>query len=660
MPTIKPNKAEEIIGEIFKDQETVFGLKEFEGIDIYKTLYISEEEANRFYIKDIKTGSQKFVYDSVKKNGKPEEIVRQLWLHKLHSHYLYPLERIDTEKSIHFGREIHAKAADIIVYKLDKITPYIIIEVKNPNEKKGIDQLKAYLNSQGSEMGVWSNGVEKVVLYRNYPNQFEDSLVDIPRSDQTIDDLFEIKRRWEELNPKFDFIEVIKHIEELALAGSGANVFEEIFKLIYAKLYDEKLARERRGNQEVLFRKYKEPEKTYEVVNDLFRNAVKEWPDTFEITDKIRLSPVRLNTCIPFLEDIRLFETGVAELEIIDAAFEYLITEVSKGKKGQYFTPRHVIKMCVKMLNPKDRESVIDVACGSGGFLLHTMYHVWKDLTSEAARKDYASKYLFGIDFDDNMRRISQALMLIAGDGKHHIFKRDSLDARDWQGIESEDARVALRPLLHKFDNPAEDKENNISYRFLDFDILLTNPPFAGENPESGMLRQYELAKNDGKLKNNVERHILFIERSLDAVKPGGRLAIVLPQGVLNNTNMQYVREYFFNKARILAVVGLNVNTFKPHTGTKTSVLFLQKWLARRSLDEGGAENEQPLKDYPIFMAVSKKGGKDSSGEYVYKKDAKNNFVHDSRGRKALDHDLDQIAEEFIKFAKKEGFSFWR
>lgn len=650
MPTIKPNKAEEIIGEIFKDQEMVFGLKEFAGIDIYKTLYISEEEPNRFYIKDIKTGSQKFVYDSVKKNGKPEEIVRQLWLHKLHSHYLYPFERIDTEKSIHFGREIHAKAADIIVYKPDKITPYIIIEVKNPNEKKGIDQLKTYLNSEGSEIGVWSNGIGKVVLYRPYPKEFEDSLVDIPRSDQTIDDLFEIKRKWVELNPKFDFIEVIKHIEELALAGSGANVFEEIFKLIYAKLYDEKLARERRENQEVLFRKCKQPEKTYEVINGLFRDAIKEWPDTFEITDRIRLSPARLSVCVPFLEDIRLFETGVAELEIIDAAFEYLITEVSKGKKGQYFTPRHVIKMCVKMLNPKDSEHIIDVACGSGGFLLHAMYYIWQKITSDAAKKDYASKYLFGIDFDDNMRRISQALMLIAGDGKHHIFKRDSLDARDWQGIESEDARVALRPLLHKFENLAEDKENNISYRFLDFNILLTNPPFAGENPEAGMLRQYELAKSDGKLKNNVERHILFIERSLDAVKPGGRLAIVLPQGVLNNTNMQYVREFLFNKARILAVVGLHGNTFKPHTGTKTSVLFLQKW----------PENEEPLKDYPIFMAVSKKSGKDSSGEYVYKKDEKNNFVHDSRGRKVLDHDLDLIAEEFIKFAKKEGFSFWK
>ena len=651
MPTVKPNKTSEIVGKIFKNQELAFGLKEFTDVNLEDVLYISEQEPHRFYVKDLKSGISRFVYDENKLVGKPEEIVRQLWLHKLNFHYGYSFDRIDTEKSIHFGREIHAKAADIIVYKKDKITPYIIVEVKNPNEKKAIDQLKSYLNSEGCEIGVWSNGIEKIILYRPYPREFEDSLSDLPGVGQTIDDLFEIKRTWKELNPKFDFVEIIKHIEEFALAGSGANVFEEIFKIIYAKLYDEKLARERRENQEVIFRKYRDPEKSYEVINQLFKNAVREWRDTFETSDKIKLSPDRLNICIPFLEKFRLFETGLGELEIIDSAFEYLITEVSKGTKGQYFTPRHVIKMCVRMLNPKDNEYVIDPACGSGGFLLHAMYHVWERfLNTNAAKKDYASKYLFGIDFDDNMRRISQALMLIAGDGKHQIFKRDSLDARDWQRPESADAKVGLKHLLTQFENPSDQKDNQLTYRHLNFDILMTNPPFAGENPEQGLLRQYLLAKKDGKLKNNVERHILFIERSLDAIKPGGRLAIVLPQGVLNNTNMHTIREWLFEKARILAVVGLHGNTFKPHTGTKTSVIFLQKW----------NENEEPLKDYPIFMAVSKKSGKDNSGDYVYKKDEKGNYKHAPRGRKILDHDLDKIAEAFINFAKEQSFSFWR
>ncbi|HUV42366.1 MAG TPA: N-6 DNA methylase [Patescibacteria group bacterium] len=650
MPTVKQNKTKVVIDKIFKDPGILYGLKEFEEIDLVKVLTITEEEKGVYYIKDLKSGKRKVVYDEEKQKGKPEEIIRQLWLYKLHTTYKYPFERIDTEKSIHFGHEIHAKAADIIVYKKDKITPFIIIEVKSPTEKKGIEQLKSYLSAEGSEIGVWSNGIEKVILYRPYPKEFEDSLSEIPAADQTIDDLFEIKKTWNDLNPKFDFVEIVKRIEELALAGSGANVFEEIFKMIYAKLFDEKLALERRKDQEVLFRKYRDPEKTYEIINQLFKNAARQWPETFESSERIKLTPARLNICVPFLENVRFFELGQGEYEIIDSAFEYLITEVSKGKKGQYFTPRHVIKMCVKMLNPKDDEYVIDPACGSGGFLLHTMYQVWDSLPTESAKKDYAGKYLFGIDFDDNMRRISQALMLIAGDGKHNIFKRDSLDARDWQGVYAEEARVALKPLLAKFDNPSDDKENQLAYSHLNFDILLTNPPFAGENPEPGLLRQYDLAKKDGKLKKNVERHILFIERSLDAIRPGGRLAIVLPQGVLNNTNMEYIRQWIFEKARILAVVGLHGNTFKPHTGTKTSVLFLQKWI----------EDEKQPKDYPIFMAVSKKSGKDNSGNYVYKKDEKGNLVYDGRGRKVLDHDLDEIAEKFIKFAKEQKFSFWR
>lgn len=651
MPTIKPNKAEAIISLIFKNFDNNYGLKEFSDIRPAEILYISEQEPGRYYIKDLKSGAFKFVYDEKKKSGRPEEIVRQLWLYKLHTHYQYPFDRIDTEKSVHFGREIHTKAADIIIYKKDKITPFIIIEVKSPIEKKGVEQLKTYLNAEGSEIGVWSNGVGKVILYRPYPKEFEDSLSDIPAANQTIDDLFEVKKTWNSLNPKFDFVEIVKRIEELALAGSGANVFEEIFKLIYAKLFDEKLARERRENQEVLFRKYRDPDKTFQVINQLFKNAASQWPDTFETSDRIRLSPERLNICVPFLESVRLFEIGQGEYEIVDSAFEYLITEVSKGKKGQYFTPRHAIKMCVKMLNPKADEYIVDPACGSGGFILHAMYHVWDNyLKNPTARKEYAGKYLFGIDFDDNMRRISQALMLIAGDGKHHIFKRNSLDARDWQGSIAEDARVELKRLLRNTDS-VDEQENQKTYRHLNFDILLTNPPFAGENRnDPGLLRQYDLAKKDGKLRNNIERHILFIERSLDAVRPGGRLAIVLPQGVLNNTNMQYIREWSFNKARILAVVGLQGNTFKPHTGTKTSVIFLQKW----------SETEKSLKDYPIFMAVSQKSGKDNSGDYIYKKGADGKPLYGPTGLKTLDHDLDSIADEFIVFAKQQKFDFWK
>jgi type I restriction enzyme M protein len=519
------------------------------------------------------------------------------------------------------------------------------------------------MSGEGAEGGVWSNGIEKLILYRPYPKEYIATLSDIPRADQTWDDLFEEKKFYDQLTSDFDLFSIIKRLEEMVLAQAGVNVFQEVFKLIYAKLYDEDQAKNVRKDKEVWFRQYKDPKKTYQIINyELFQKAIGKWPDIFSPLEKIELTPDQLQVCVPLLENIKLFESGREELEIIDKAFEYLVTEVSKGKKGQYFTPRNVIKMCVKMLNPKENEFVIDPACGSGGFLIHTMYWVWdnylKNVTFQAKR-EYAATHLFGIDFDENMRKTSQALMLIAGDGKHHIFKRNSLDARDWIREEAEEARVAIRKagLLRSFENPIEDEENKKTFRYLNFDVLMTNPPFAGEITDVGLLRQYEFAKKDGKLKRKMERHLLFLERCLDMIKPGGRMAIVLPQGVLNNTNLEWVRQWLLNKARILAVVGLHVNTFKPHTGTKTSVLFLQKWNDNPELGPLNPYQE----DYPIFMAVSKKPGKDNSGEYVYKKDEKGNPITDEKtGKRILDHDLDEIAEAFVKFAKEQGFSFWK
>jgi len=643
MPTIKPNDAEKIIPLIFRNLDGAHGLKEFEGLEIDKILKITEDEKHRFYVKDLISGKQRFVYDEIKQQGRPEEIVRQLWLYKLLNEYKYPSERMATEKSVHFGREIHEKAVDIVIYKKDKVTPYILVETKSPTEKKGIDQLKSYLNAEGAEIGFWANGNNHIILYRQYPKEFNDTLPQLPKADQTIDDLFEVKRKLNEYTKKdVDLKKIIEAVQELVLANAGVDVFNEVFKLIYAKLYDESEARYNRADQEVYFRKYKDSDKTYKVINDLFKKAVTKWPGTFFEQENINLSPDHLSIVVGELETARLFGS---DLSIIDEAFEYLIPEVAKGNKGQYFTPRHVIKMAVKMLDPKANEYVIDCAAGSGGFLISAMYHIKEKYlnNSDDAMREYAHEHIWGIDFADEISKVSRALMLIAGDGRSHMFKLNSLDSREWQGEASNllHARAELQKRLLKLKNSSDNDENKKTFKYMNFDVLLTNPPFAGEIKDSGILRQYNLSKKKGKLVNKIERHILFIERALEMLRPGGRMSIVLPQGVLNNTNMEYIREFLFDKAKILAVVGLHGNTFKPHTGTKTSVLFLQKW---------GGDAGEPLKDYPIFMAVSKKAGKDNSGDYVFKKDENGNYAHDSRGRKVLDHDLDEIAGEFIKF----------
>lgn len=186
----------------------------------------------------------------------------------------------------------------------------------------------------------------------------------------------------------------------------------------------------------------------------------------------------------------------------------------------------------------------------------------------------------------------------------------------------------------------------------------MANPPFAGDIKESKMISCYELGKNaKGKMQSKVGRDILFIERNLNFLKPGGRMAVVLPQGRFNNSSDKYIRDYIAKHCRILAVVGLHGNVFKPHTGTKTSVLFVQKW-----------DNELcPYKeDYPIFFATMQEPGKDNSGEKIYvTKDGKP--VLDTHGHLIVKHDLynhdgltqDGIAEAFIEFAKKEKLSFF-
>jgi len=242
-----------------------------------------------------------------------------------------------------------------------------------------------------------------------------------------------------------------------------------------------------------------------------------------------------------------------------------------KGEKGQYFTPRHVIDMCVKMLNPTTEEYVVDTAAGSCGFTVHAIFHVWGDVFTAKGpnqlQANYAGTHVYGIDFDPRSIKIAKALNTIAGDGKTNVYRANTLDTKMW----SDDVRAGLRPRLRKFKDPEENRRNEEQFRFFDFDILLTNPPFAGDIKDNRILSQYDLAsKGGGRFEKAVGRDILFIERNLQFLRPGGRAAIVLPQGRFNNSGDETIRKWIADHARILAVVGLHGNTFKPHTGTKS------------------------------------------------------------------------------------------
>ncbi|MBA4348630.1 MAG: hypothetical protein C0415_01380 [Thermodesulfovibrio sp.] len=562
------------IDEIFKSTETRHSLYLFEkklisSINLY-------DKKGKPYLKCF--GSDK------ERPAKPEEIVRQLFIKKLLDDYGYSKERIQVEKDVWFGSGVSDKRADIIVLQKDLEHPYIIVEVKKPNRKDGIEQLKSYCNAEGSPIGVWTNGAELVVLHREEPNIFA-NISDIPTVDQSLLDVIQepwtlekLTERNKLVTEKLSLRKLIEDLEDLVLANAGVDAFDEVFKLIYAKLYDEwaaKNVRSRKGR--INFRIYGEsPQELYEKINNLFNDARTKWKGVFSPMDKIELLPSHLMTCVSFLQDIKLFNSN---LQVIDEAFEYLVTQVAKGAKGQYFTPRHVIDMAIKMLNPKETEKVIDTAAGSCGFTVHTIQYIAGEPTSPSGLPEHAREFaqnnIFGIDFDNRSVKIAKAINLIAGDGKSNVYKLNSLDSSSWD----DEGKSAFRPMLTRFpEDRAKDEDNHKNFRYFDFDVLLTNPPFAGNIKEKQILKNYYLAEKKGKTISKIGRDILFIERNLNFLRPGGRMAIVLPQGRLNNTNDEYIRKFIMERARIIAVVGLHGNTFKPHTGTKTSVLFLQKY----------------------------------------------------------------------------------
>jgi type I restriction enzyme M protein len=632
---------------------------------------------------------------------KPEEVVRQLYAMKLLKEYGYPKQRIKFEHPIHFGREV--KSADIVVFDKDRPTvEYIIVEIKKPKLQDGKNQLRSYTNATGAPIAVWTNGGQISHYNRKDPNYFED-ITGIPKAEQTLEDILKERFTLKDLiikdkipNEGKSLKTIIQEMEDEVLANAGVDVFEEVFKLIFTKLYDElqskkdkmrleiyledKLSQKDRGDydkvKEVLakvdnsgfrvleFRNTGQSESELKKkIQKLFDQAKNKWPGVFDAASQIQLSPSHLSVSVSSLQDIKLFNSN---LQIIDEAFEYLVNKSSKGEKGQYFTPRHVIDMCVKMLNPKAGEYMIDTAAGSCGFTVHTIFqitgHLFQNADISEEEKENVLR-VFGIDFDEKVVRVARTLNLIAGDGNTNVLHLNNLDYERWgESINNREWLEVYGAGLKRLEALRKDPS---SYKEFNFDILMANPPFAGDIKESRIIHKYDLGYNDkNKPKSKVGRDILFIERNLNFLRPGGRMAIVLPQGRFNNTSDKAIREYIAERGRILAVVGLHVNTFKPHTGTKTSVLFVQKW----NDDPNAGPLCPKIEDYPIFFAVSEKSGKDNSGDYVYVKNGNGQPKLDKNGHLIIDHDLhnhdgelpDGIAEKFIEWAKSEHLSFWK
>lgn len=715
------------ISEILKDSSY--------KLDIFSPENIEELE-NRIVIKEVRKQKKPYVECLIRKKEillTPEEIVRQLYLDMLLNQYKYPKDRIALEYPIQMGSSSYKKA-DIVIFDKDKVdTTYIIVELKKPNRKDGKEQLKSYCNATGCPIGVWTNGSLIQFFRRSEPNYFED-LERIPTVNERLKDILNERVTFNDLikkdrlvNERLSLKDLILDLEDEVLANAGVDVFEELFKLVFTKLYDEFLSRDDK-ERALEFRNVGETERElYEKIVELFEDAKEKWSGIFKESDKIELIESHLAICISSLQNVKLFNSN---LEVVDEAFEYLVNKSSKGEKGQYFTPRYVIDMCVKMLNPSEDENMIDTASGSCGFTVHTIFEVWRKIAEDEKLKisnvfslerktkrmlKYVREKVFAIDFDERAVRVGRTLNLIAGDGETNVFHLNSLDYSRWDEKIKKD-RNWITTYGKGFEKLEKLKSDKKSYSHFNFDIVMANPPFAGDIKDNTIIHKYELGqkleKRAGLALNiptrykgwheKISRDVLFIERNINFLKAGGRMAVVLPQGRFNNSSDFYLRKFIHDKCRILAVIGLHGNTFKPHTGTKTSVLLVQKW------DEVLCPK---VEDYNIFFATQQKSAKDNSGDKIYLEDdfvdvyeegkdgfveyrynkfiekygslenaiyyddkgeplhypiERRDFVLDSHGHLVVEHDLfahedllpDGVAEAFIEFAKKEKLSF--
>jgi len=435
-----------------------------------------------------------------------------------------------------------------------------------------------------------------------------------------------------------------------------------MLKLIFIKMADEKALAQKcefRITDKELDELEEGKENGFiERIVSLFERVKSQYPDVFDPNERLNLKPLTIAFVVSQLQKYSLINTAA---DVKGTAFQTFVYAHQRGERGEFFTPHPVVDLCVNMLDPKDNEKFIDPACGSGGFLVAGMNYIKEKFIKERPElkgkatdflKEYAHAYISGIDINPDLAKVAKMHMVLYDDGHSGIFCANSLlDLNELVRV-AEKAGVsrALRP-----------NEGN-------FKVLMTNPPFGskGKVTDKRILQNFELGykwkkEKDGrwtktnKILDGQIPEILFIERSLQLLSEGGRMAIVLPNGTLNNSSLEYVREFIKQRSRILAVVSLPVGTFmSAGANPQPSVLFLQK------LSKENAE-ELNKKDYSIFMAIVEKIGYDlttKTAPPIYKRDEKGEYLVDKNGERILDTDIPEIIEKFEEFKQKHDLGF--
>lgn len=545
----------------------------------------------------------------------PEEKVQADTYLSLILTYNYKPQRIRQFVKVTMGSE--TKEADIVVYNDDACTkPHIVVECKKEDVseaefEQAANQAFSYAQAlAGTIKYVWVTSRIKDVYFRvDKESDTRSTEPDIPqygveklarykfaKSGGMVDGqkLFDLETvSQDELTRRF------KQAHQALWGGGELNpseAFDELDKLIFCKIWDER--KPRKKGEPYSFQVFTEPrikpdEKEEERlarenatllqrIQELYAEGRKKDPEVFK--DDIRLSAVKCRTVVSYLESVNL---GKTDLDSKGRAFEEFLGSFFRGDFGQYFTPRPIVKFIVDVLPITNESLVLDTSCGSGGFLLHALDKVRRQAgeyypqvegqpeTAEHHRHwhDFAQFKLFGIEINEQIARTAKMNMIIHDDGHTNVISADG-----------------LLP-----DHELQAKSGNTGFAYVRFNFIITNPPFGStvKQTEKAYLANYRMAakevdwlnpKSKAATRPNQSTEVLFIEQCHQFLVEGGYLAIVVPDGILTNSSLQYVRDNIEEYFRLVAVVSMPQTAFMATgAGVKSSVLFLKKWAKEQS-----------------------------------------------------------------------------
>lgn len=635
---------------------------------------------------DMSKIKEGYWYDPVAKKQRKatdEEYVRQEMIKVLVQEYNYSFENMETEFSIKIGSA--TKRVDIAIF--DEGEEHIqenvklIVETKAPkiglaDKKDGVGQLISYVAACPDCMyGLWTNGsgcLRQVVRRLNEGSgKVQEVEFDIPRAGQKI--IADKGPRIEDLVPatseslKWRFK---KCHDIIATAGDDKmTAFWELLKVIETKIEDEKEDKEF-VDFYVTFNESISQDgvnKLYNRINGLYKRLIVDKYDKYQgfLGDTINIRPASLSRIVNELQNYSLLGTSAT---VKGAAYEEIVGANLRGDKGEFFTPRVVIDAAVTMLEITPDDICTDLACGSGGFIIAMLEAGKKAIYDryskrkgdfgeaiEAEQRRFAASNIIANDINRNLSNACSMNLMMNGVQNAQVFNQDILEpVQNWTCDNADD--------LKRFYGLRQVQEFGHIFYVGNITKIGANPPFGNNivRTEQYVLEQFELAKD----RSSQIVEILFLERIVQLLVPGkGRAAIVVPQSILNNPGLEYVRKWLFAHTKILAVLELPVETFlisgREGTGTLTAVLVVE----RRNLQETAQilDGVKQVENYPIFMAEVFKVGYDRRGKQLFVKDEEGQEVlqeitineSTTVKEKIIDNDLPGIVKRYLEYSDK-------